>query len=177
MKNATKKPLKTVKKVIKKGKKVPKTIDLSGIPEKFPDGVAIPNWVREMYAQGTLPKTLIPPEEKSAEAPLPSADSRVQNAERQMPEETWQESAPMTDQEMATYLKEFYRSNVFKAYKQYINLRLQIVTNALHSTDPIKEPTQMARQQGIRLGLIDVEGFIISLLELEKKENEKNQQQ
>lgn len=166
------------KKPVKRAKKVLKQIDLSDIPERFPDGIAIPQWVREMYATGKLPQTLLTKEEKKdPEAPMATADARVTDAERRMPEETWAQAGEKLPQdEMNRYLKDFYRSPAFKAYKQYIDFRLQLVSDALHNIDPVKDPTNMARHQGTRLGLIDVEGYIISLLELDKKMQEKNEQ-
>lgn len=164
------------KKPVKKAKKSQKQVDLSNIPERFPDGIAIPQWVREMYATGKLPQTLVKVD-KVPETHMPSADARVTDAERRMPEETWaQAGEKLTQEQMNLALKEFYRSNLFRAYKQYVDIRLQLVSDALHNIDPVKDPTNMARHQGTRLGLIDVEGYIISLLELEKKSQEKNEQ-
>lgn len=165
---------KTTKKATKKAKKPAKKLDLSKIPENFPDGVAIPQWVREAYASGAIPMSS---QDKPVDAQPPSADTRTQDAAKSMPGETWSEAGEkLSESEMNQYLKEFYRSNAFRAYKQYIGHRLQLVTDSMFSTDPYKEATKMAQQQGIRQGLIDVEGYIISLLELEKSETQKNQQ-
>ena len=163
------------KKPVKKAKRSQKEVDLSKIPEKFPDGNVIPQWVREMYATGKLPQTLIAKKEQPDASPA-SPDTRVTDAEQQMPDEIWQEEGQFPLDQVNQHLKDFYRSNAFKAYKQYIGSRLQIVSDALHTTDPVKDPTAMARQQGIRLGLIDLEGYIISLIELEKEKTNRSQQ-
>lgn len=165
--NNKKKP---AKKPVKKAKRQPKAIDVSKIPDRTPDGMEIPLWVREMYATGKLPQTLVPPKqpEQTTDVQQPAADSRRPAEEGQKAGEE------LTDSEMNIALKEFYRSNLFHAYQKYINARLSIVDNFLRTTDAIKEPTEMARKQGIRLGLIDLEGYIISLIELEKREEAKN---
>lgn len=78
----------------------------------------------------------------------------------------------MEESEMNALLKRFYYSMEWQAYTRYINARLQLVTNSLISTDPYKDATKMARDQGIRLGLIDLTGYMVSLLNLEKQQEE-----
>lgn len=168
-KKSSKKPSKTLKKAKKRQKK-----DLNNIPEVWPNGVKIPLYIREMMASGQISYSDI--QLKAMEAMKPPAQLADEPPKAApVVEKTMESGEELSDSEMSSLLKEFYNSRVWKAYKIYINRRLQLVTDAMFSTDPYKDTTKMAQQQGIRLGLIDVEGYIVSLLNLERKNLEENQ--
>jgi hypothetical protein len=69
----------------------------------------------------------------------------------------------MTESEMFSILLDFYGSKFFPAYDKYINMRLSLADNSLRSIDPFKNPTEMARSQGIRSGLLDLTDILITL--------------
>lgn len=193
---------KAVKKVGKKAKKV---IDVSAVPEKLKDGTILPLWVREMIAEKLIPaptKEAVAAataviNEKMASGEVLGGNERSAGAGAQAEsakgadgagaqaegagsagaegEKVKAQAEEMSDSEMNALLKHFYYSMEWQAYTRYINARLQLVTNSLISTDPYKDATKMARDQGIRLGLIDLTGYMVSLLNLEKQEEEQGQ--
>jgi len=78
----------------------------------------------------------------------------------------------MTEREMFSSLVGFYNSHYWFAYKKYIGGRLALVDDALRSIDPFKNPTEMARNQGIRMGLKDLDDAIKLIVEqLNSKES------
>lgn len=78
----------------------------------------------------------------------------------------------MTIEEMSELLINIKGSPLWIAYKKYIGSRMQMVESALYTMDPYKQSTETARNQGIRMGLMDFEGYLISLEEHRKnKEN------
>lgn len=72
-------------------------------------------------------------------------------------------ASEMTDGEMETLLLEFADTRFFQAYARYIGIRMGLAEQALFSLDPFKQPTETARNQGIRFGLMDLDGYIIEL--------------
>jgi len=52
-----------------------------------------------------------------------------------------------------TLLLEWLDSKYFAPYEKLIKIRMLASVNGLASVDPFKEPTLMARYQGIRIGL------------------------
>lgn len=78
----------------------------------------------------------------------------------------------MTEREMFSSLVSFYNSYAWFAYKKYINGRLALVDEALRCIDPFKNPTEMARNQGIRMGLNDLtEAMSLIIEQMSKKES------
>lgn len=75
----------------------------------------------------------------------------------------------MTEEEMADVVVDIKGSKFWIAYKKYILARMKIVESSLYTMDPYKQSTELARNQGIRMGLMDFEGYIISLEEHRKK--------
>lgn len=70
------------------------------------------------------------------------------------------EQNDMTEVEMNDLLLELESLAVYPAMKKYVEYREKLVYDALRSTDPFKNPTEVARNQGIRLGLFDVFEYI-----------------
>jgi len=90
-----------------------------------------------------------------------------------------QEHAPKQEQEdlndlsykrMFSLLVELTDTVYWKAIQKYIRSRDMTNISTFYSIDPFKEPTMMARAQGIRIGLYDMESAIIQ----EKNNREKN---
>lgn len=75
----------------------------------------------------------------------------------------------MTNDEMSDVLLGIKDSIVWIAYKKYILSRMKIVETSLFTLDPYKQTTETARNQGIRMGLMDFEGYLLSLEEVRKK--------
>lgn len=76
------------------------------------------------------------------------------------PEARPDEQKEMNDVTMADLLIEFQGSVYWNAYKRYIDSRLDFIDQSLRSIDPFKNPTDMARGQGNRHALLDVEDYI-----------------
>jgi len=75
----------------------------------------------------------------------------------------------MSDEVMWELLLSLEETNYWLAVRRYIYYRVKVVEGGLISTDPFKEPTTMARNQGIRIGLLDLESQIL----VEKEERKK----
>lgn len=69
----------------------------------------------------------------------------------------------MSDKEMLAILKELPESQFWIAILKYNQARLGMSQSMLFSTDPVREPTAIARNQGILLGLSDLQNAVISL--------------
>lgn len=78
--------------------------------------------------------------------------------------------ASMTNDEMMYLLLDLKGSKAWIAYKKYILSRIELIENGLRTLDPNTQGTEMSRNQGIHMGLMDVEGYIISLEEFRKKD-------
>ena|SRR3990167_3774979 len=77
----------------------------------------------------------------------------------------------MTEKEMNDLILALDGTEGLAAIKKYIVYRETLINNALRSTDPFKNPTEIARNQGIRLGLYDLLEYI-ELLKRQRKEAE-----
>ena len=76
----------------------------------------------------------------------------------------------MEEKEMESVLIEFYGSREYQAALQYVQRRDKLVLDSLKSTDPFRNPTDIARTQGIGTGLFDLFDYIKLLV---KKEADK----
>jgi len=68
-------------------------------------------------------------------------------------------------------LLELSDSPQFQAILRYAGLRFSLVTDALRAIDPFKNPTEIARNQGIGTGLMDLRDYI-NLLKKKVAESE-----
>lgn len=78
----------------------------------------------------------------------------------------------MSVKEMAGILKELPNTQFWIAMLKYNQERLGVVQSLLFSGDPVKDPAGMARNQGIMLGLSDMQNAIIQLITPSDEENE-----
>jgi len=74
----------------------------------------------------------------------------------------------LSQKAMIDMLVELSNSNFWPAIKQYSRERDAIVMQSLRTIDPVKEPAQMARIQGVSSGLFDLETAI--LMETQRRE-------
>lgn len=72
--------------------------------------------------------------------------------------------ASMTNDEMLELLKELENTNMWIAILRYTQQRLQHTQGSLYSADPFKDPTNLARTQGMMLGLSDLQNAVIILV-------------
>jgi hypothetical protein len=72
--------------------------------------------------------------------------------------------AAMGPQEMQEVLKAMVSTPAWIALLKYNQDRLRYVQGSLFYTDPVKEPTEIARTQGIMLGLSDFQNAVIGLI-------------
>jgi len=73
-----------------------------------------------------------------------------------------EESTELRGDEMVRLLLELKNSVYWNAIVQYTNVRASLTDDALRSSDPFKDPTQIAQNQGLRLGLYDMIWYIIN---------------
>ncbi len=78
--------------------------------------------------------------------------------------------ASMGPQEMQEVLKAMVSTPTWIALLKYNQDRLRYVQSSLFYTDPVKEPTEIARTQGIMLGLSDFQNAVIGLVTEVKEE-------
>ncbi len=69
----------------------------------------------------------------------------------------------MSEEEMLQELTNLEGTRVWYAILKYNQIRLGYSQSALFAGDPFKEPTNMARNQGIMLGVSDLQNAIIIL--------------
>lgn len=69
----------------------------------------------------------------------------------------------MTSDEMISLLKELESTRYWIAIVKYSHQRLTSAQQALITLDPFKEPTAMARYQGVMSGISDLQEAVISL--------------
>lgn len=63
----------------------------------------------------------------------------------------------MSEGEMGALLKELTETKYWIAISKYVQSRLMVANGSLAVIDPIKEPTTLARAQGIMSGLMDLQ--------------------
>lgn len=80
-----------------------------------------------------------------------------------------QEYETMTDDEMNQLLLQLGGMRHYQAILRYLTQRSAAADDGLRSIDPFKNPTDMARTQGTRLGLWDLPGAVYILKEKERK--------
>lgn len=78
----------------------------------------------------------------------------------------------MTDEEMNSLLLELGKMTHYRAVLRYLKQRDNLVVSSLRSVDPFKNPTDLARNQGIFQGLWDLTGAI-QILQTAEEEAEK----
>jgi len=78
----------------------------------------------------------------------------------------------MNEDVLRSTLFELSGSKFWQAVVVYLNFRSQMTDDALRSIDPIKNPTEIARSQGFRSGLLDLPAFIENIKKDIKEKNE-----
>lgn len=75
----------------------------------------------------------------------------------------------MTDEEMFTLLGQLEASEFWLAIVRYNQIRSSYTQSAILSADPVKDPTLIARNQGIMMGLADLQNAVVTLWEERQK--------
>lgn len=70
----------------------------------------------------------------------------------------------ISKERMTVLLKELADTEMWYAILKYNQSRLSLVQQTLYTADPVKEPTLMSRNQGIMVGLSDLQNAVISLV-------------
>lgn len=86
--------------------------------------------------------------------------------------DTVTEKDGMEDSEMEELLLTFSDSRAWLAYQKYINYRITYAEQALFSVDMFKNPTDAARNQGVRMGLMDLGIYVAELRRLRENKTE-----
>jgi len=76
-------------------------------------------------------------------------------------EEQIDEEAPLTNEQMINLLYELSKTFAWKAIQRFNLLKDAEVIQSLAVLDPFKEPTMVARAQGIRTGLYYIERAVV----------------
>ena len=66
----------------------------------------------------------------------------------------------MSEEEMKQELLIFGNTRAYQAVTQYFKGRSALALSGIASIDPFKNPTEMARQQGILMGLSDLTDMV-----------------
>lgn len=82
----------------------------------------------------------------------------------------------MNDKQMYNLLIDLVDTEHWKAVKRFFDKRALEAEQSLYSIDPFKDPTVMARNQGIRMGSYALESYIMQVLE-DRKKKEKQEQE
>lgn len=69
----------------------------------------------------------------------------------------------MSQKQMFSLLKSLPESELWIAILKYNQERLYVSQNALFSLDPFKDPTNIAKYQGVMLGISDLQNAVITL--------------
>ena len=77
----------------------------------------------------------------------------------------------LTDNELNKSLKELHKTIYWQSIKQYNRSVLWAADSSLRTTDAFKEPTQMARTQGIITGLYQLENYVEDLVKPKEEED------
>lgn len=77
----------------------------------------------------------------------------------------------LTTEEMNNLLAELGESKFYPAMIKYMFERDKLVIDAIRANDPFKHPTEIARNQGITIGLFDLRDYI-ELLKTRRAEAE-----
>lgn len=75
----------------------------------------------------------------------------------------------LSNDEMNGALKELGNSYMWIAVLKYFQIRMEMAQTSLYTLDPFKQQTEMARCQGILMGLSDLQEMIASLLAKDNK--------
>lgn len=81
----------------------------------------------------------------------------------------------MSDEKMVQLLRNLEETEYWGAILRYTQIRLSQSQQAVLSGDPFKDPTVIARNQGVMLGLSDLQNAVIQLItpDPEAEEEEK----
>ena len=71
----------------------------------------------------------------------------------------------LSEEDMYKTLSNLEQSEFWIAILKYNQIRLSMSQSALFAGDPVKEPTMMTRQQGIMLGLSDLQNAVITIVQ------------
>ena len=82
--------------------------------------------------------------------------------------------ADLTDEDMLRSLRNLEQSEYWIAILRYNQQRLRQSQSAIFVADPVKDPTNISRHQGIMLGLSDLQNAVVMLVqEAERTSREK----
>ena len=75
----------------------------------------------------------------------------------------------LTNDQMFDLLRRLEQSEYWYSILRYNNLRLIAVQSALSTLDPVTSPSLISKNQGIALGISDLQNLVIQLVEIEKQ--------
>jgi len=78
----------------------------------------------------------------------------------------------MSEADMDILLIELSDSAFWQAIMRFVDVRCGLIENSLCSLDAFKFPTDVARNQGMRIGLLDLYSYVVDKQEDRKKEEE-----
>jgi hypothetical protein len=90
-------------------------------------------------------------------------------------DEVIQKSEEMSDADMEKILFSLYETEYFTAILKYLLERALVAQSSINTVDPFKEPTKMARYQGVINGLMDLPGGVVAVRENNKAKKSNKQ--
>jgi hypothetical protein len=81
----------------------------------------------------------------------------------------------MSDEEMFRELTNLEQTRAWIAILKYNQARLSVSQSAIFSADPLKDPVGIARNQGIMLGVCDLQNAVI-MIKQEREEDAKEEE-
>ncbi len=106
----------------------------------------------------------------------PPVQQPIQTTRSYFTKEINEKIAGMTEEEMLHEMESLEQTSAWVAILKYTQIRLQHSQSAVISGDPFKEPTNLARNQGVMLGLCDLQNAIILLKRDREEKNRANQE-
>ena len=100
------------------------------------------------------------------------------NTQKYFTKEIFDRITGMSNSQMKELLKELEGTEFWIAILKYNQDRMRVIQDGLFSIDPFKDPTNMARNQGIGIGLSDLADAVVTLkYAAEKSENPETEEE
>lgn len=79
----------------------------------------------------------------------------------------------MPNEEMINLIADLESDRKWVAIVKYSMERIALLMSGIYAADPIKEPSQISKYQGILVGILDVNGLMTSIKEKRKEDESK----
>ena len=105
-------------------------------------------------------------------------NKNIEEIKKYFTEEIRTQVREMTNDEMKASLRDLEGTPAWFAILKYNQERVGTIQNAFLTFDPVKQPTEIARYQGVITGMLDLQDAVLSLkYESKKAEDPKNKEE